>query len=221
MQTEITGGRTLEKWLGVPGHAVQPRVRAIEKHFPPRIIKILSNDHIKNPENMEMPKSTFISGNVSTGKTITAAKHMLQFLKIQYLNGTEYNKALFVSFPDLFFEIKNTFQPDAVVTEYEVIEKYRSVAFLVIDDFMSCKPTPFVIDTLYAIINHRYEHLKPTIITSNESIDELDAQFKIQRIARRINEFYEKLNMGSTTQKTIQVQISPLQQTPNPLFEAF
>jgi DNA replication protein DnaC len=40
---------------------------------------------------------------------------------------------------------------------------------------------------LYHLINHRYEYMKKTIITSNYTLEELEQRLNDQRITSRIN----------------------------------
>lgn len=57
---------------------------------------------------------------------------------------------------------------------------------LIIDDLGARSPHDVVIDNMYMILNYRYEHMLPTIITSNLSLDEIEKTFG-NRIASRID----------------------------------
>ena len=154
------------------------------KRFTPRIQTQLKN--LPFPEDLYGEvESAFIYGSVSTGKTIRAAFMMLQEMKNCYLRS-ESHSVYFVSFPELFAEIKETFN-NMEKRESEVLKRYLNVNLLVIDDFLSCRPTEWVMDTLYYLINHRYEYMKKTIITSNYSLQELEKRMNDQRITSRIN----------------------------------
>jgi DNA replication protein DnaC len=60
------------------------------------------------------------------------------------------------------------------------------VDLLILDDLGVDKPSDWVLNVLYNIINYRYENLKKTIITSNFSLDEIAEAFNDNRITRRI-----------------------------------
>jgi DNA replication protein DnaC len=174
--------RTEEKWDN------QFRKKCLSK-FTPRIAFDLEN--IETPDDLSKgeTQSTFIYGDIESGKTIRAAFMMLQEMKHLYVTGDESNKyesILFVSFPDLFAEIRETFD-NPKKHEAVVMEKYLNAHLLVIDDFLTIRPTEWVMEILYRLINHRYEYMKKTIITSNLSLEELEKKLNDQRITSRIN----------------------------------
>jgi DNA replication protein DnaC len=162
--------------------------KAIEKYFTPRITKdLLTLNFPQLPD--EQPNSTFICGKIKTGKTIHAACLALQQVKYDYLNELPVN-LLFVSFPEMLAEIKDTYNNKGK-TESEVMKKYLDVPFLVIDDFLTTRPTDWVMDVLYYLINHRYEYLLTTVITSNYTLEELEELLNDQRITSRIDRMCE------------------------------
>jgi len=156
--------------------------------FPPRILKdletILMPDDLLTGES----KSTFIYGEIASGKTIRAAQMILQEVKFIYLNPNIFENQIiiFVSFPELFAEIKSTFN-NKEKSEYDIMQKYLTCHLLVIDDFISTRPTEWILDVLYYLINYRYEYLLKTIITSNLSLTEIEDKIKDQRITSRID----------------------------------
>lgn len=176
--------RTESRW-----HTVyMPKV--LKLYFPPRLAKDLAE--IPFLPKTETVKSSFIYGAVNTGKTILAAQMMLQEMKNLYLEkegiGTGF---LFVSFPDMLAEIRSTYGENAQKTELQVLEKYNSVGLLVIDDFMATRPTSWVMDVIYQLVNHRYEYEKKTIFTSNNSLGQLEDILGDQRITSRIDRMCE------------------------------
>jgi len=163
------------------------------KLYLPRIQKVLQETEAPNdlPDPIE---SYYIHSEVGFGKTILAAQMMLKEQKRIWSNdGPRDNseKCLFVSTPTLFQEIKNTYNKDSQITEQQVIDKYNECGLLVLDDFGTTKPTDFVLQTLYLIINHRYDYLKKTIFTSNLSLDEVSELFGDDRLTSRIDRMCE------------------------------
>jgi len=156
----------------------------IKETFPPRIVQDLENLNLKFlPQET---KSTFIYGKIQTGKTIRAACLMVQQAKYCYLNEVERGKHIFVSFPEMLAEIRETFN-NPKKPEHEVMGKYLNAELLTIDDFLTSRPTEWVLDILYWLINHRYEHLLKTLITSNIDLEEIEKRMSDQRITSRIN----------------------------------
>ena len=173
--------RTEERWL--------QKIRADDiKQFTPRIQKDLQ----KIPTPKDIPTSitdVFMYGITGTGKTIRAAFMLLQEQKNIYLAGgpiNRFDKCAFITMPELTTEIKDTYNTDAQPTEKEVIEYYQNIHLLVLDDFGTVKPTDWVLQILYLIINHRYEYCKTTIFTSNLNLTAIATLFEDDRITSRI-----------------------------------
>lgn len=108
----------------------------------------------------------FLYGRCGTGKTHLAVAVARDLLLI----GKE---VLFTSVPRLLFEIRKAFKQDAYDTEAFYVEKYSSCPFLILDDFGLEKSTEWARQTIDYIIYERDNHLRPTVITSNLSLDEI------------------------------------------------
>lgn len=63
-------------------------------------------------------------------------------------------------------------------------QEYKNVKALIIDDIGKEKPTEWACQNLYDIINFRYEELKPTIITIENNISD-------------IQQYYNQINTGN------------------------
>ena len=87
--------------------------------------------------------------------------------------------------PGLCFEIRKAFDKDSKITEQNAISAYISSEYLVLDDLGVEKPTEWVKKTLSYIIYERDNMFKPTIITSNLSLDDIASHID-RRTASRI-----------------------------------
>lgn len=174
--------RTIERW---------------QKFVMPMKLKNLSERIQQDLQTIPFPediakikeiKSTFIYGKSEYGKTITSIFMLLQEEKNLYLNlNVDKKDCLFLSVPILFHELKKTFKKDYEgMDECAIIDKYKDCHFLVLDDIGVKKPSDWMLDILYLIINSRYEDMKTTIITSNLTLTELSNQFEDDRITSRI-----------------------------------
>lgn len=168
------------------------REKVIRRKFPPRLAQVLLELDLPTIDNPE--KSRYVYGDIDTGKTVYAAQLLLLFECQQYLLGVPY-RTEFITANDLLTKIRSTYQKNATDTEQDIFSKYGEATLLVLDDLGVEKSTDWVYQVLYTIINYRYEHLLPTIITSNLSLDELANKLDDDRIPSRIS------RMGVITKK--------------------
>jgi len=168
--------KRLERWYR------GKREKNMKKYFTPRIQEKLKKTEDNPDECFEVTE--YIFGKVNTGKTINACQKLLNTVLNDYLQGTP-RTYCFIELSEMLHEIKSVYSTDHS-SDWDVIEKYSKYDILIIDDFMSQKITPWVYQTLYTIINRRYEYLKITIYTSNIGIEELIKQLQDERIPRRI-----------------------------------
>jgi len=164
----------------------------IKARFPIRIQEDLLR--IPFPDLPEKTEGCFIYAPVGYGKTINAAFMLLQEEKRMYLEAIP-GHCHFISTLDIFNEIKSTFDGSGEKTEQEIIKFYRECPFLVLDDFGTRKPTDWIYDILYLIINYRYEWMLPTIFTSNLNLNEIAKIYGDERLTSRIERMGKVLKL--------------------------
>ncbi len=86
---------------------------------------------------------------------------------IHYLIEDKNLSCIFYDFRELLNEIRSTYNPNSQLTERAVIKPLLDAELLVLDELGAEKTTDWVRDILMFILNHRYNHVKPTIITTN------------------------------------------------------
>jgi DNA replication protein DnaC len=105
------------------------------------------------------------SGPPGVGKTHLSVAILRRILVERGINV----RSLFVDFRSLLREIKTSYDPDTRSTEVEVLRPVLEAEPLILDDLGGENPTLWVFDTLFYILNYRYNEKKPTIITTNFS----------------------------------------------------
>jgi DNA replication protein DnaC len=85
---------------------------------------------------------------------------------------------LFVVVPDLLDYLRATYAPNSSVSYDERFDQVRSAPVLILDDLGTQSSTPWAQEKLFQILNFRYNARLPTVITSNQSLEELDLRLR-------------------------------------------
>lgn len=85
---------------------------------------------------------------------------------------------IFYDFRELIREIQSTFGPDAVLTESDVLSPVFQKDIIVLDELGAKRTTAWVEETVFYIVNYRYNHKKMTLFTTNypDTEDEEDSR---------------------------------------------
>jgi len=102
-----------------------------------------------------------IFGPVGVGKTHLAAAILAELVDARGARG------LFVDFTDLFDRIQASYARGNDESTEEILGPLRDVEVLVLDELGARRPTDWVRDVLYGVLNMRYNKKRTTIITTN------------------------------------------------------
>jgi DNA replication protein DnaC len=120
----------------------------------------------------QTPKGWLLfKGGFGAGKTHLAAaiaNHRLQ----------QGDPALFIVVPDLLDYLRATYSPNSAVTYDERFEGLRGAPLLLLDDFGSHSATPWAQEKLFQLLNFRYNAQLPTVITTNQELEEIDLRLR-------------------------------------------
>lgn len=111
-------------------------------------------------------RGLLLMGGCGSGKTHLAVAALLEIIRCN-----KPGRLLFSNFQDLIQEIQASFDADSPVNKSEILRPLIEADLLVLDELGSQKPTMFVQDILYYIINSRYNAQRSTIFTTNHADD--------------------------------------------------
>lgn len=127
-----------------------------------------------------------LGGTAGTGKTYLVAGTVNDLVG----RGIE---CRFVVAPDLFGRLRQAFQDGA--SSEEILAAAMAVPVLAVDDLGTEKPTDWVREQVYRLINRRYEERLATLITTNLRPNEL-ADSLGERIVSRMAQMCEWVWVG-------------------------
>lgn len=104
-------------------------------------------------------------GPAGAGKTHLAAAVLIELIERYRVRGR------FVEFTSLVHQIQSTFEPSSPGSKSGILDPVVEAEVLVLDELGAAKPTAWVQDLLYLIINNRYTQRRPTLFTTNYSLD--------------------------------------------------
>ena len=105
-------------------------------------------------------KGLLLMGSVGVGKTHLAVA-ILKGLAVKGVPG------LFCEFGSLLKQIQDSYNPISQTSELRVLAPVYQAEVLVLDELGATVPTDWVRDTMYQIINKRYNDRKLTVFTTN------------------------------------------------------
>jgi DNA replication protein DnaC len=81
---------------------------------------------------------------------------------------------LFINTPDLLDALRASFGGEGSGAYDKVFYEVRATPFLILDDFGAQSSTAWAKEKLYQVLNYRYNVQLPTVITTNQSLEEID-----------------------------------------------
>lgn len=116
-----------------------------------------------------------LMGGFGSGKTHLAAAIANEVVKANV-------ETLFLTVPDLLDWLRNSYASNETTYE-DRFDEIRTICFLVLDDLGTQNTTPWAREKLFQIINYRYTHRLPTVLTTNLSLEQID-----DRISSRLHD---------------------------------
>lgn len=85
---------------------------------------------------------------------------------------------IFITTPDLLDHLRSSFSPTADSSYDETFERVRDAGLLILDDLGVENPSEWAKEKMFQLLNHRYSHRRPTVITTNRELDTLDPRVR-------------------------------------------
>lgn len=154
------------------------------ERFEPEVQMSLESAFKAAQEFAEQPRGwLMLMGGYGSGKTHLAAAVG------NYRKGMG-DDPIFVVVPDLLDHLRATFGPTSGVSYDELFQRVRTTPLLILDDLGTQSATPWAREKLYQIFNDRYNAKLPTVITTSERLEDLDARIKSRMLDDRLCEIY-------------------------------
>lgn len=159
---------------GIPENFWQKTFNDIEKREGLETsLKTIKKYLLNYPELRKNGTGLFMFGGVGSGKTLL----MSLLGQILIKKG---KRVVFYDTTDLFTTIKQSFNKESSLNEEEILKEILSADVFILDDLGAEKPTEWVLDKLFYIVNQRVTAQKPILITANYSQEEL-----IERLGKK------------------------------------
>ena len=167
------------------------RMARLEKATPPRYRSAVTEEPalckwvdslVVATGEVEVP-SVLLAGPTGTGKT-----HAMFGALRRYVHAGGRRNVTAVTMADLYAQLR----PSAQNNSEEVLSRYMNAELLALDDFGAAKGSEWVDEINYRLINHRYNNLLPTLVTSNVLPRDLRGMVG-ERVASRLREMCEQI----------------------------
>ena len=155
-----------------------------EESLSPDTLKTLEKALKAATDFARQPKGwLIITGPFGCGKTHLAAA-------IANFRTNLGDQPLFVMVPDLFDHIRATFNEKSNTRYDRRFDEIRTSPLLILDDLGTQSMTPWVREKLYQLFNYRYNAELPTVITTADTLDEMDARIRSRMLDTRLCTVY-------------------------------
>ncbi|MBI1257445.1 MAG: AAA family ATPase [Chloroflexi bacterium] len=112
-----------------------------------------------------------LEGTYGCGKTHLAAAVGNERLRYE-------ESVLFITTPDLLDHLRSTYGADSESGYDEMFDRLRNAPLMILDDLGVENPSAWAQEKLFQLLNHRYSHMLPTVITTNADLDMLDPRIR-------------------------------------------
>ena len=103
-----------------------------------------------------------LSGSCGAGKS-----HLLVAVLREYILRRDLARAFFINVPQLFFDLKASFDPKSPYSERVILKRLRNTHLLALDDFGEGLKGDYANEVIYSVISHREFGGLPLLISTH------------------------------------------------------
>jgi len=88
------------------------------------------------------------------------------------------DQVLFITVPDLLDHLRASYGPSSEMGYDDTFDRVRKASLLILDDLGVENPSSWAQEKLFQLLNYRYNHRLPTVVTTNADVDRLDGRIR-------------------------------------------
>jgi DNA replication protein DnaC len=113
---------------------------------------------------------------VLTGSTGSGKTHMAAAIANERIGHNA--PAFFITAADLLDHLRAAFSPESEMPYDRLFDQVRNTPLLILDDLGMQASTPWALEKLDQLLNHRFSHELPTVLTSEKPLSNMDERLQ-------------------------------------------
>lgn len=163
---------------------------------------VLDRDFPEQAKTFSLESSYYIHGPIGTGKT-----HLLCSMLREHIGNCS---CRYIDVGTMLELIKGSYNSPRIVMDEDEEESkqdnalsyFQDIPVLALDDLGSERLTDWSLSTIKSLLNHRYNEMLITLITSNLSLDELSKELDV-RVSSRLAQMCKIIQLTGQDRRQI------------------
>ncbi len=125
---------------------------------------------------------------VLTGPSGCGKTHLAAAIANEHISHG--HPAFFITAADLLHHLRSAFNPDSEIAYDRLFDQVRNTPLLVLDDLGIQTSTPWAKEKMDQLLNHRFSHELPTVITTSTQPEQLEERLRTRLTDPRLCQVY-------------------------------